>query len=216
MRAREIDFPVVTARRVARELRCPLHPRPSPRRCGGGHGTGRGHGKGCRSPHPATAHHKSAAGFDGCRRFARRSASGSLRHASRIHALDSARRSSVASGEVALPCESVVAREAVRAHRNHHARHLARVRMRAPKSLESMSGAITLHRDARVAGDVETGSGELVLEPGSEVAGSLSNDTGTIRIDGARSAAGSPRPTATSTSGRTRASTAASSCTSAT
>ena len=54
------------------------------------------------------------------------------------------------------------------------------------ESLESMTGAITLQRDARVAGDVETGNGEFVLEPGSDVAGSLSNNTGTIRIDGAR------------------------------
>src|ERR1044072_6339239 len=54
------------------------------------------------------------------------------------------------------------------------------------KSLASMSGAITLHRDSRVTGEVETGNGELVLEPGAEVAGDLSNDTGTIRINGAR------------------------------
>ena len=54
------------------------------------------------------------------------------------------------------------------------------------KSLESMTGAITLQRDSRVTGDVETGNGEIVLEPGSEIAGDLSNDTGTIRIDGAR------------------------------
>lgn len=54
------------------------------------------------------------------------------------------------------------------------------------ESLHSLTGAITLQRGARVAGNVETGNGEIVLESGSEVAGKLSNTTGTIRIDGAR------------------------------
>lgn len=54
------------------------------------------------------------------------------------------------------------------------------------ESVESMTGAITLHRDAHVAGDVETGSGEVLLERGAEVTGKLSNDSGTIWIDGAR------------------------------
>lgn len=53
-------------------------------------------------------------------------------------------------------------------------------------SVHSVSGAITLRRDARVLGDVETGNGEIFLERGVEVAGKLSNTTGTIRIDGAR------------------------------
>jgi cytoskeletal protein CcmA (bactofilin family) len=54
------------------------------------------------------------------------------------------------------------------------------------ESLHSLTGAITLQRGARVAGNVETGNGEIVLESGSAVAGELSNTTGTIRIDGAR------------------------------
>ncbi len=54
------------------------------------------------------------------------------------------------------------------------------------ESLHSMTGAITMQRNARVMGDVETGNGEIVLEAGSEVTGKLSNTTGTIRIDAAR------------------------------
>src|SRR5688500_4774913 len=54
------------------------------------------------------------------------------------------------------------------------------------ESLHSLTGAISLQRGARVAGNVETGNGEIVLEPRSEVAGKLSNTTGTIRIDAAR------------------------------
>ena len=91
----------------------------------------------------------------------------------------------VATGEVALPCESVASGEAfepietitsdISLAANAHA-----------KSVESLTGAITLHRDAHVAGNVETSNGALVLAPGSEVGGSLSNDTGPIRIDGAR------------------------------
>jgi hypothetical protein len=54
------------------------------------------------------------------------------------------------------------------------------------ESVHSLTGAIFLQRNSRVAGNVETGNGEIVLESGSEVAGKLSNTTGTIRIDGAR------------------------------
>jgi cytoskeletal protein CcmA (bactofilin family) len=79
----------------------------------------------------------------------------------------------VASGAASEPIETITSDIALAA--DAHA-----------ESVESMTGAITLHRNARVAGDVETGSGELVLERGSEVAGSLSNDNGTIHIDGAR------------------------------
>jgi hypothetical protein len=53
-------------------------------------------------------------------------------------------------------------------------------------SLHSLSGAVTMQRNSRVAGNVETGNGEIVLEAGSEVTGKLSNTTGTIRIDAAR------------------------------
>jgi hypothetical protein len=48
------------------------------------------------------------------------------------------------------------------------------------------SGAITVQRNSRVAGNVETGNGEIVLEAGSVVTGKLSSTTGTIRIDAAR------------------------------
>jgi hypothetical protein len=54
------------------------------------------------------------------------------------------------------------------------------------ESLHSLTGAITLQRNSRVAGNVETGNGEIVLEAGSEVTGKLSNSSGTIRIEGAR------------------------------
>ena len=91
----------------------------------------------------------------------------------------------VASGEVPLPCACVAQQEPAEPIET-ITRDISLASHAHAKSLESMSGAITLQRDSRVAGNVETGNGELVLEPGSEVAGSLSNDTGTIRIDGAR------------------------------
>lgn len=91
----------------------------------------------------------------------------------------------VASGEVTLPC-ACEAQQAPAEPIETITRDISLASHAHAKSLESMTGAITLQRDSRVAGDVETGNGELVLEPGSEVAGSLSNDTGTIRIDGAR------------------------------
>ena len=91
----------------------------------------------------------------------------------------------VASGEVTLPCACDAQQEPAEPIET-ITRDISLASHAHAKSLESMTGAITLQRDSRVAGDVETGSGELVLEPGSEVAGSLSNDTGTIRIDGAR------------------------------
>jgi hypothetical protein len=79
----------------------------------------------------------------------------------------------VASGAASEPVETIT-RDISLAEKAH------------AESVESMTGAITLRREARVTGNVETGSGELVLERGSEVTGSLSNDSGAIRIDGAR------------------------------
>jgi outer membrane lipoprotein SlyB len=46
------------------------------------------------------------------------------------------------------------------------------------QSLHSLTGAITMQRNARVTGDVETGNGEIVLEAGSQVTGKLSNTIG--------------------------------------
>ena len=91
----------------------------------------------------------------------------------------------VASGEVTLPCTCVTSQEPVEPIET-ISRDISLASHAQAKSLESMTGSITLQRDSRVAGHVETGSGELVLEPGSEVAGRLSSDSGTIRIDGAR------------------------------
>ena len=91
----------------------------------------------------------------------------------------------VASGEVALPCEQVAAHEQSEPIET-ITRDVALAANARAKSVESFSGAITLYRDARVAGNVETSNGAVVLEPGSEVGGSLSNDSGAIRIDGAR------------------------------
>jgi len=91
----------------------------------------------------------------------------------------------VASSEIALPCESVAARE-VSAPIETITRDVSLASNVRAESVESFSGAVTLHRDARVSGDVETGNGALVLEQGAEVAGSLSNHSGAIRIDGAR------------------------------
>ena len=89
----------------------------------------------------------------------------------------------VASGEVTLPCaESQAAAEPIETF----TRDISLSAHARAKSLESMSGSITLRPDSRVSGNVETGSGELVLEAGSEVAGKLSSNSGSIRIDGAR------------------------------
>ena len=121
----------------------------------------------------------------------------------------------VASGEVTVPCPHetpAVTAEAIETI----TRDITLSSKARAESLESMTGSIILQRDSRVTRDVETGNGMLVLEPGSEVAGDLSNDTGTIRIDGARVGGQCPRPTATFTSERSRESTAASWCTSAT
>jgi hypothetical protein len=49
------------------------------------------------------------------------------------------------------------------------------------ESLESMSGAITLHRDSRVAGDVETDSGAIRVE-GAHVGGRIETTSGDIYI----------------------------------
>jgi hypothetical protein len=91
----------------------------------------------------------------------------------------------VASGEVTLPCTRDAPQEPAERIET-ITRDISLASHAHAKSLESVTGAITLQRDSRVAGDVETGNGELVLEAGSEVAGRLSNDAGTIRIDAAR------------------------------
>lgn len=54
------------------------------------------------------------------------------------------------------------------------------------KSVESFSGAITVHRGARVAGKVETEHGDLILEPGAEVGGRLANEAGAITLTAAK------------------------------
>lgn len=56
----------------------------------------------------------------------------------------------------------------------------------AVRSVESMSGGITVQHGARVAGNVETEYGDLLLEPGAEVGGRLQNEGGSITVDGAR------------------------------
>jgi hypothetical protein len=91
----------------------------------------------------------------------------------------------VASAEVALPCEYVPAGAAFEPIETITSDIALAANARA-KSVESLTGAITLHRNAHVAGDVETGNGALVLEPGAEVGGSLTNDAGPIRIEAAR------------------------------
>jgi hypothetical protein len=89
-----------------------------------------------------------------------------------------------AAAEVASPCESATAAPSVEPMET-----ITRDIWLAPgtqaQSLHSFTGAITLGRDARVAGNVETTNGELVLEPGSEVTGRLWNNTGAIRIEAA-------------------------------
>jgi cytoskeletal protein CcmA (bactofilin family) len=91
----------------------------------------------------------------------------------------------LASGEVTLPCSCEQSHEPAEAIET-TTRDISLAAHARAESLESMSGSITLQRDARVMGNVETGKGELVLEPGAEVTGKLSNNSGTIRIDGAR------------------------------
>ena len=56
----------------------------------------------------------------------------------------------------------------------------------AVRSVESMTGGITVRQGARVAGNVETEIGNLLVEPGAEVGGRLQNESGTITVDGAR------------------------------
>jgi hypothetical protein len=83
------------------------------------------------------------------------------------------------SGEIALPSDSIET--------------LTRDICLAPKSraesLESMSGAITLRRDAEVTGNVETNSGAVRVE-GAHVGGRIETTSGDIyigpdsRIDG--------------------------------
>jgi cytoskeletal protein CcmA (bactofilin family) len=90
-----------------------------------------------------------------------------------------------ASGEVTVPCSCNQSQESGEAIET-VTRDISLAAHAQAESLESMTGSITLRRDAHVTGDVETGNGALVLEPGSEVAGDLENDTGMIRIEGAR------------------------------
>jgi hypothetical protein len=85
----------------------------------------------------------------------------------------------------ASPCEEDRARETAESIET-LTRDVSLASNARAESIESFSGAITLSRDARVAGDVETSSGAVILEPGSEIGGGLSNDSGPIRIDGAR------------------------------
>jgi hypothetical protein len=77
----------------------------------------------------------------------------------------------IGSGELAFPCEAVetITRDILLAE---HAR---------ADSLESGSGAITLRRDAYVAGNVETDSGAIRVE-GAHVAGRISTTGGDIYI----------------------------------
>lgn len=88
----------------------------------------------------------------------------------------------VASGEVAVPCESVAQQEESEEVET-ITRDISLAEHARADSLHSLTGAILLRRNSRVSGDVETSDGELVLEPGSEVCGRLRNVSGSIRID---------------------------------